>query len=136
MESYSEMKPYVGYKVDCSCCLGTFCYEHDHLILTTPLSHQSSVRMESFINLQSSFNTLHQANNKCQCQGSRSNQEWVSLHAFASVIPPLTPRSGFRFVKDLLQDNETVAPVLELIDLPVLSSQLTASASIDIKASQ
>jgi hypothetical protein len=89
--------------------------------------------MIGLVHLQRPLDALHKAEEKRKEQDKNCNPKCIPLDSLPSVIPPL--RHGVRFsgVEDLFQHDETVSPVIELLNLPVVRSESTASSHLWIE---
>jgi hypothetical protein len=81
-------------------------------------SLSTSRRMIRLINLHSTFHRLDHPkeeghpNNQCYSQ-----PKIIPLHRLPSVTPPTLESPWFCFVEDLLEDDETVPPEVEVLNL-------------------
>lgn len=78
--------------------------------------------MVSFVSLQSAFDALNNAKEDGQKEDPDRNPKGVPLNPLPSVPPSLPYCFRLSLVKYLLQDNESVAPAPESIDLSVVRS--------------
>src|SRR6266536_6200841 len=85
--------------------------------------------MERFISLQSSLNRLYQAEDDRQAQNKCGYPEGIPLHALPTVIVPLLDCLWLRVIEDLLQNDESVPPKLEVVNLAVLRTKLSVPCS-------
>jgi hypothetical protein len=76
------------------------------------------------VHLQRPFDALYQPKKHSQDQHHDRHPESIPLHAIPPVIPPLRERPRPRLVKDLLQDDEAIAPEVEVLDLAVVGAEL------------
>jgi hypothetical protein len=82
--------------------------------------------MICLVDLQGTFNTLYETKEDSQEQNAHCNPESVPHMAISPVVPPLRQSGWSRFIEGLLQDNESIVPVLECLDLSVLKAQFLA----------
>jgi hypothetical protein len=75
------------------------------------------------INLHRSFNRLDETEKYGQHEYDDGDPKGIPLWASAAIVPPLRQRSRFGFVKNLLQDGQTLTPEMKLVDLPALDTE-------------
>lgn len=91
-------------------------------------------RIVRLVHLQGTFNTLYQtkkhreAHNQCY-----RKPEVIPLNWFSSVSPPLLHGFWLGIIKGFLQDGEAFMPVLELLNLSILWSQVVTICRFNIK---
>lgn len=79
--------------------------------------------MIRLVHLQGSLNGLDDAEEHRQKQHRHGYPEGIPLRPFPSIIPPLRDSSWFSFVKNLLEDCQSVSPEMELVNLSVIGSK-------------
>ena len=87
--------------------------------------------MVSYPYLPTTLDTLNDSKENCTKYQQYSNPE--PLHTFPIVKPPLFDRSWTRIIEMLLQDNKSIMPVIEMVDLTPLELELAAFHSTQIK---
>jgi len=81
--------------------------------------------MNRIPDLHRTLHALHQPKENGQARNQRhSKPEIIPLHRFPAIFPPLRYTLWFRFVKNLLQNNETIVPVVKIADLTVFGCKV------------
>jgi len=70
-------------------------------------------RVESFVHLQSSFNTLYKTKEHRKTKHSNSDPKCVPLSLIPSIVPEVEDAGVLGLFEYLFQDHKPIAPVLE-----------------------
>ena len=79
------------------------------------------------VHLQPTFNALHhreEYGQDGQDQDPKRNPEGVPLRSVAPIVPELRQRARPGFVVYLFQDQKSIMPISEVVDLPFFSIQV------------
>lgn len=80
-------------------------------------------------NLHSPFNTLNKPKQQSQEQNHDRNPKCIPLETVSTVIPPLTQCFWRRFIKYLLEFNDSVMPEVEVSHMSVNSTKVSTLGS-------
>lgn len=82
--------------------------------------------MDRVISLNSTLDSLSKPKKDRQKQNNSCNPKCIPLHLFPPVTPPLSNIAWLSLVKCLLQDDESIVPVVKLVDISIFNLQLPA----------
>jgi hypothetical protein len=77
-------------------------------------------RMIHLVHLQSPLQDLHQTKESREQKNQYRHPERAPLRAIASIVPPLMERARARLIKNLFQDDQSVTPILEMLELSIV----------------
>jgi hypothetical protein len=80
--------------------------------------------MKRLVDLPSPFDRLHQPKENGQNQDKYRNPECIPLHSVPPIMSPLPDGIRSSLIKNLFQNNQTIAPEAQVFESPLVGCQL------------